>query len=210
MVGVLDSGVGHAADADQEVSVVVKGDLVDRVVVVRYRQACNQRDRVIEIRAVECADLSRVWRRFRRSRASVGPVLTMAEVQANGSGRVVGIERNTDEIVVALFRDADMGSLTDDVVGLIELDGGYLDMIGESDCSRQSLLEANGWTVLRFRNEDVIKDSDAVAIAIAKNQRPPHGVFELSNVARPFAVQQRSSGRGINSGWDALGRSCVV
>ena len=50
----------------------------------------------------------------------------MAEVQANGSGRVVGIERNTDEIVVALFRDADMGSLTDDVVGLIELDGGYL------------------------------------------------------------------------------------
>ena len=51
----------------------------------------------------------------------------------------------------------------------MELDGGYHDMTGEADLSRQSLLEANGWTVLRFRNDDVIKDADAVAVAIAKS-----------------------------------------
>ena len=52
---------------------------------------------------------------------------------------------------------------------IVELDGGYHDMTGEADRSRQSSLEANGWTVLRFRNDDVIKDADAVAVAIAKS-----------------------------------------
>ena len=52
---------------------------------------------------------------------------------------------------------------------IIELDGGYHDMIGEADRSRQSLLENRSWTVLRFRNEDLIKDVDAVAIGIAKS-----------------------------------------
>ena len=52
---------------------------------------------------------------------------------------------------------------------IIELDGGYHDMIGEADRSRQSLLENRCWTVLRFRIEDLIKDVDAVAIGIAKS-----------------------------------------
>ena len=52
---------------------------------------------------------------------------------------------------------------------IVELDGGYHDMIGEADRSRQSLLEANGWTVLRFGNEDVLNDADAVTIGIAKS-----------------------------------------
>ncbi len=52
---------------------------------------------------------------------------------------------------------------------IVELDGGYHDMIGEADRLRQLLLEANGWTVLRFRNEDVIKDVATEATGIAKS-----------------------------------------
>jgi very-short-patch-repair endonuclease len=52
---------------------------------------------------------------------------------------------------------------------IIELDGGYHDETYEADAGRQRCLERDGWTVLRFSNEEVLEDVDAVAIAIAKN-----------------------------------------
>ena len=51
---------------------------------------------------------------------------------------------------------------------VIELDGGYHDYLHDQDMSRQANLESEGWRVLRFSNEDVLHDVEAVAISIAR------------------------------------------
>ncbi|GIW93850.1 MAG: hypothetical protein KatS3mg110_1896 [Pirellulaceae bacterium] len=51
---------------------------------------------------------------------------------------------------------------------VVELDGGYHDDVYDSDLRRQKKIERMGWLVLRFRNEDVLRDAEAVAIAIAR------------------------------------------
>ena len=51
---------------------------------------------------------------------------------------------------------------------IVELDGGYHDYQYADDLSRQKFLEDQGWSVIRFSNEDVLKDVEAVAISIAK------------------------------------------
>jgi adenine-specific DNA-methyltransferase len=51
---------------------------------------------------------------------------------------------------------------------VVEIDGGYHDEVYEQDQARQQKIEQAGWTVLRFSNEDVLADVEAVAIAIAK------------------------------------------
>jgi len=47
----------------------------------------------------------------------------------------------------------------------------------EDDTHRQQYLEEQGWRVLRFSNEEVIEDVEAVAIAIAKSMglKPTYG-----------------------------------
>lgn len=51
---------------------------------------------------------------------------------------------------------------------IIELDGGYHENVYESDVSRQEYLENEGWRVIRFANEDVLEDIEAVAVSIAR------------------------------------------
>ncbi len=51
---------------------------------------------------------------------------------------------------------------------VIELDGGYHDFQYEKDRQRQRFLETEGWQVLRFGNDDVLADVEAVAISIAR------------------------------------------
>ena len=51
---------------------------------------------------------------------------------------------------------------------IVELDGGYHDYQYADDLSRQKFIEDQGWCVIRFSNEDVLKDLEAVAISIAK------------------------------------------
>ena len=51
---------------------------------------------------------------------------------------------------------------------IIEIDGGYHDYQYEDDMGRQEFLENQGWSVIRFSNEEVLDDVEAVAIAIAK------------------------------------------
>ena len=60
---------------------------------------------------------------------------------------------------------------------IVEIDGGYHDYTYEDDTHRQQYLEAQGWRVLRFSNEEVIDDVEAVAIAIAKSMglKPTYG-----------------------------------
>ena len=51
---------------------------------------------------------------------------------------------------------------------IVELDGGYHDYQYENDVERQAFIEERGWKVIRFTNEDVLIDVEAVAISIAK------------------------------------------
>ena len=51
---------------------------------------------------------------------------------------------------------------------VIELDGGYHDLRYEEDRQRQDFLESAGWRVIRFSNDDVLADVEAVAISIAR------------------------------------------
>ena len=57
---------------------------------------------------------------------------------------------------------------------IIEIDGGYHDLKYENDQSRQRFLESEGWTVLRFRNEDVVADVEAVLTVIARHLQIEH------------------------------------
>ena len=52
---------------------------------------------------------------------------------------------------------------------VVELDGGYHDMIFEEDQQRTEKLRDAGWDVIRFWNEDVLEDVEAVAIGIARH-----------------------------------------
>jgi very-short-patch-repair endonuclease len=51
---------------------------------------------------------------------------------------------------------------------IVELDGGYHDYQYADDLARQKFLEDQGWSVIRFSNEDVLKDVESVAISIAR------------------------------------------
>jgi very-short-patch-repair endonuclease len=52
---------------------------------------------------------------------------------------------------------------------VVEIDGGYHDYTYEGDMSRQAKIEEDGWSVIRFSNEEVLADVEAVAIAIARH-----------------------------------------
>ncbi|MBM83297.1 MAG: DNA methyltransferase [Planctomycetaceae bacterium] len=64
-----------------------------------------------------------------------------------------------DEFIV------DFACIQHDLV--VEIDGGYHDYVVGQDASRQKKIESLGWRVVRFANEDVLDDVDAVAVAIA-------------------------------------------
>ena len=49
---------------------------------------------------------------------------------------------------------------------IVELDGGHHALQLEADAVRTARLEADGWTVLRFWNNDVIENEEAVAARI--------------------------------------------
>lgn len=49
---------------------------------------------------------------------------------------------------------------------VVELDGYSHDIAPGKDAARDADMEARGFTVLRFRNEDVMQDAEAVARAI--------------------------------------------
>jgi hypothetical protein len=71
---------------------------------------------------------------------------------------------------------------------VVELDGDYHDHIQEKDLQRERILESQGWKVIRFENDDVLKDAEAVARSIAKE------------LGLPYTFRKRSSKRsGIMS-----------
>ena len=57
---------------------------------------------------------------------------------------------------------------------VIEIDGGYHDETIEKDLERQRQIEGLGWTVIRFTDEDVENDAEAVGRAIADELGLPY------------------------------------
>lgn len=51
---------------------------------------------------------------------------------------------------------------------VVEVDGEYHDFISHADIARQKILEQAGWTVMRFTNDEVLQDTDAVLIAMTR------------------------------------------
>lgn len=54
---------------------------------------------------------------------------------------------------------------------VVELESGYHDVVVEHDLRRQQDLQETEYTVLRFWNEDVLEDVEAVTIAIRRTLR---------------------------------------
>ncbi len=50
---------------------------------------------------------------------------------------------------------------------IVEVDGGYHEETAKDDLRRQRDLESKGWTVIRFTDEEVERDAEAVSRAIA-------------------------------------------
>ena len=50
---------------------------------------------------------------------------------------------------------------------VVELDGGYHDSVQDKDLQRQRYLTSQGWTVVRFTNEEVLRDVESILIGIA-------------------------------------------
>lgn len=51
----------------------------------------------------------------------------------------------------------------------IELDGEYHEKQPEKDAAREAYLQRKGWDTIRFTNEDVLVDTESVAITIARH-----------------------------------------
>ena len=84
---------------------------------------------------------------------------------------------------------ADFASVSQRLV--VELDGEYHDLIEAEDRTRQQYLNREGWTVVRFANDEVLRDVESVLIAIA------------SKAGLPFSFRQRTNRRsGIMSSND--------
>jgi very-short-patch-repair endonuclease len=71
---------------------------------------------------------------------------------------------------------------------VVEIDGGYHDGVVEHDLKRQGHLESMGWEVLRFTDEDVEEDVEAIARAIA-------GQLNLEYAFSP----RKATGSGMHS-----------
>jgi very-short-patch-repair endonuclease len=71
---------------------------------------------------------------------------------------------------------------------VVEIDGGYHDQTAAKDMRREAYLRSQGWQVMRFTDEEVEQDAEAVGRAIAS-------VLEME-----YAFQQRDgSGSGMMS-----------
>ena len=90
---------------------------------------------------------------------------------------------------------------------IVELDGGYRDYQYEDDDSRKAFLEEQGWFVMRFSNDEVIENIDAVAVSIAKQLElvPKFGErrtrefwddVRRETLSRSYSPTSPTSGRG--------------
>jgi very-short-patch-repair endonuclease len=65
----------------------------------------------------------------------------------------------------------------------VELDGEYHDHVQENDLKRARVLESEGWRVIRFTNDDVLEDAEAVCRSIA------------SQIGLPYTFRKRTANK---------------
>ncbi|WP_145304899.1 endonuclease domain-containing protein [Crateriforma conspicua] len=81
---------------------------------------------------------------------------------------------------------ADFACVTEQLV--VEIDGGYHDENAEADLQRQEAIERLGWRIIRFTDQEVEQDAEAVCRALA------------SFLGIPYDFQERSrNGSGFRS-----------
>ena len=80
------------------------------------------------------------------------------------SNQLCGLQFRRQHPIGPFF--ADFACISQQVV--VELDGDYHDHIPEDDLDRQQYLLDHGWKVIRFANEDVLRDAEAVIRSIAR------------------------------------------
>ncbi len=73
----------------------------------------------------------------------------------------------------------------------VEIDGGYHDYQDEKDNTRERYLISKGWDIIRFSNEDVLADPEAVAIAIARQLKVEYEYRKRSGSSSSVADRQR-------------------
>lgn len=71
---------------------------------------------------------------------------------------------------------------------VVEVDGGYHDTVIDADLDREDYLKRHGWQVIRFTDEEVETDAEAVGRAIACKLNLPY-VF----------VPRKADGSGMES-----------
>ena len=81
------------------------------------------------------------------------------------SGKLAGLKFRRQHPIGPYF--ADFACVDKHTV--VELDGEYHDDQHEMDRKRQTTMESMGWQVIRFANEEVLADVDAVAISIVRH-----------------------------------------
>jgi len=69
---------------------------------------------------------------------------------------------------------------------VVELGGAYHDDIQEADLRRQHYLESQGWQVVRFHNDDVLRDAEAVIRAIASKLGVPFRFYRRNDNGSGF------------------------
>ena len=57
---------------------------------------------------------------------------------------------------------------------VVEIDGGYHDQTVDRDLRRQNHLQKLGWTIIRFTDNDVEQNAEAVGRAIAEELKVPY------------------------------------
>ena len=57
---------------------------------------------------------------------------------------------------------------------VVEIDGGYHDQTVDQDLRRQNHLQKLGWTVIRFSDEEVEQNAEAIGRAIADQLKLPY------------------------------------
>ncbi len=75
---------------------------------------------------------------------------------------------------------------------VVEIDGGYHDQTGEQDEARERMLRELGWDVLRFSDEDVERDAEAVGQAIAKYLRLEYSFQKRSGGGSGIKAQNQT------------------
>ena len=112
----------------------------------------------------------------------------LRQLQTNAEGLLWSVLRSKQVCGLKFLRQHPSGPFFADFACesrqlVVELDGDYHDQIQEQDLKRQSHLVGKGWSVLRFTNDEVLRDWESVTRAIA------------SHLGIEFSFQRRNSRR---------------